>query len=198
MEKSVPAKILKSISIFNFLSEEVLINLAKICTVKDYTKGETIFNDGEKGEGFYGILNGTVKIFKLNINGKEHAIHILGPGDIFAEVVLSKEDTTYPASAMALSNCTLLFFPRKKLKDLLTNSPEFSMSIFSLFTMRLRELVKKIEDLSLREVPARLATYIVLIAKNQDNSEVALSINKTDLALYLGTTPETLSRSIKN
>ncbi len=195
--KSTSIEMLRQISVFNFLTTPMLDKLASISLVKQYSKGNIIFNDGEKGLGFYGILNGKVKIFKININGKEHVLHILGKGDIFAEVVLSKEDITYPASAMSISNSTLIFFPRDRIKDLINNSPEFTMGLFSLFTMRLRELVKKIEDLSLREVPARLATYLILISKNQGMDYISLDISKTDLALYLGATPETLSRSIK-
>ncbi len=188
---------LKKISMFEFLPQELLQELASIVVKRSYVKGDLIFSEGEEGKGFFGIISGLVKIFKMSMNGREHILHLLGPGDIFAEVILSKEAGLYPAHAVALKDSELLFFPKDRFERLIKGNFKFSIGLFTLFSQRLRQLVHKIEELSLKEVPSRLATYLLLLAKNQEDKEITLAINKMDLALYLGTTPETLSRAIK-
>ncbi len=188
---------LKKISIFEFLSQELLEELSLIVEKQRYSRGKVIFSEGEEGRGFFGITSGLVKIFKLGMNGREHILHLLGDGDIFAEVILGREPGVYPAHAVALKDCEILFFPKHGFEDFLKGNFKFSLVLFTLFSQRLRQLVHKIEELSLKEVPSRLATYLLLVAKTQGDNEITLSINKMDLALYLGTTPETLSRVIK-
>ncbi len=188
---------LRQISLFEFLDLTLLEELAGIVSKRRYSRGEVIFGEGEEGKGFFGIVSGLVKVFKLNLNGREHILHLLGPGDIFAEAILSREEPVYPAHALCLRDCELLFFPRDRFQELIKENFRFSLGLFTLFSQRLRQLVHKIEELSLKEVPSRLATYLLLLSKSQGSREVYLSINKMDLALYLGTTPETLSRAIK-
>ena len=64
--------------------------------------------------------------------------------------------------------------------------------------MRLREFTIQIENLSLKEVPARLASYILTLSEEHDKTEkVVLPISKAQLANLIGTTPETVSRVLK-
>lgn len=70
--------------------------------------------------------------------------------------------------------------------------------MLSELSMRLRELTVHVENLALKEVPGRLAAYLIHLADKQEKSDlVTLSISKEQLARLLGTTPETLSRILK-
>jgi len=61
--------------------------------------------------------------------------------------------------------------------------------------LRLRRFADQIENLSLKEVPSRLASYLLYLSEEQKNrAQVHLDISKGQLASLLGTTPETLSR----
>lgn len=72
------------------------------------------------------------------------------------------------------------------------------MNMLAVMALRLRQFVTLTENLSLKEVPARLAVHLLLLANEQEeNTEVRLSITKAQLASYLGTIPETLSRILK-
>lgn len=187
---------LKRINIFSFLEENILLKLAKICGVKTYQAGEYVFREGEKGKGFFGIAKGKVKIYKSNLEGKEHILHVLGEGDIFAEVVLGG-DYNYPANSVCLEESKLIFIPKDKFKKLFKEEPDLALKLIYFFSLRLKELVHKVEVLSLKEVPQRLALYLYSLSKKQDKDELDLEINKSMLAYLLGTIPETLSRSFK-
>ena len=130
----------------------------------------------------------------MNLMGKEHILHIFGPGEPVGEVpVFSKQP--FPANAEALVKSSTLFFPRKDFVALIENNPSIALNMLAVLSRRLRQFATQIENLSLKEVPARLAGYLLYIAKEQKNEGVVeLPVSKGQLASLLGTIPETLSR----
>jgi CRP/FNR family transcriptional regulator len=67
--------------------------------------------------------------------------------------------------------------------------------MLAVLSMRLRQFTAQIESLSLKEVPGRLASYLILLSEEHKNTVmVTLSISKGQLASLLGTIPETMSR----
>jgi len=159
-----------------------------------FKKGETIFWDGDEGNGFYLVAAGQVKIFKMSPDGKEQILHIFGPGEPFGEVPVFT-GKHFPASAEAIAESRILFFPRRAFIDLIAANPSLALNMLGVLSMRLRQFTVQIEHLSLKEVPGRLAAYLLYLADEQKRSDrVRLSISKAHLASLLGTIPETLSR----
>ncbi len=107
------------------------------------------------------------------------------------------EGKTYPASAQALEASALLTIPRKGFVELLRREPELALGVMALLSSRLRAFVGQIAQLSLKEVPERLAGYLLLLRAAQKRDDVTLDLPKGQIASYLGTIPETLSRAIK-
>lgn len=175
------------------LSEELLTEIENLALVKSYEKNREIFAEGERAYGFFLILEGHVKIYKLSPKGKEQIIHLLGPGEVFAEVVLSGVDT-YPAYAQAITTVKVALFEKSRFLKLIQRRPEVALSLIGLFAMKLRSLVKTIENLTLREAGERLLHYLWELSNEGKKKTVELKINKIHLALLLGITPETLSR----
>ncbi|WP_413838134.1 Crp/Fnr family transcriptional regulator [Desulfobacula sp.] len=162
-----------------------------------FDKGEIIFHEGDKGNGFYMVEKGKIKVFKLSYEGKEQILHIYGPGNTFGEVPVF-EGKNFPASSMALEKSVILFLPRDKFVDLITATPGLGMIMLADLSKRLRDFTMQIENLSLKEVPARLAAYILTLSKEQQNkTQVTLPISKAQLSNLIGTTPETVSRILK-
>ena len=186
--------IIKSTSLFEGLSGEEVETISKLIFEKKYGKGETIFFEGDEADGFYIVSSGQIKVFKINPMGKEHILHIFGPGEPVGEVpVFSKQP--FPANAEALVKSSTLFFPRKDFVALIENNPSIALNMLAVLSRRLRQFATQIENLSLKEVPARLAGYLLYIAKEQKNEGVVqLPVSKGQLASLLGTIPETLSR----
>jgi len=168
--------------------------LARIAVNRSYKKGQIIFSEGDEGAGFYVITYGRVKIFKLSPEGKEQILHMMGPGEIFGEVPVFTGQG-YPAFAEANSQSSLLFFPRSAFIELLKKDPSLSLNMLAVLSWRLRKFAALVEDLSLKEVPGRLAAYLLFLSKRASSeAEFGLDISKGQLASILGTIPETLSR----
>ena len=190
-------KILDIISqapLFNGLSEEQLSQIRQIAIDEFYDKGKTVFLESDDCNGFYIVVAGKVKIYKVSFEGKEQILHIYGPGNPFGEVPVFSGQK-YPANAETILKSHLLFFPRPAFVDLISENPSLSLNMLAVLSMRLRQFTVQIENLSLKEVPARLASYLIYLADEQTTGDfVSLTISKGQLASLLGTIPETLSR----
>ena len=187
-------EIIATSELFGGLPPEHLDEIEKIATRKEYKRGETIFFEGDPGTGFYMVETGKVKIFKMSLSGKEQILHIFGSGEPFGEVPVF-HDQPFPANATALEKTSLIFFPRKDFVELVYTMPSLVMNMLAMLSMRLRRFATQIENLSLKEVPERLAGYLLYLAEEQGNTDrVELQISKGQLASLLGTIPETLSR----
>lgn len=191
---------LKKTAIFCQLSEKQLTEVLKIGKTKRYAKGATIFSQGQAAEGAYVIIEGKVKVYKLGSDGRQYILHIFGPGEIFAESAMFS-GKTYPAFAQAVENCRLFYMSKIDFIDLIQKNSSLAINMLASQAARLRQFASKIEDLSLKEVSARLAGYIIEQAeisgrKIDKGLELKLPMNKSQLASYLGTISETLSRTL--
>lgn len=200
--------VLRNVNMFSELSDEELKKIYSLSNIKSYAKGEMIFFDTEPYTGFYIVLDGSVKIFKILKDGREHIIHFIYPFNTFAEVPLFEQydkiindELTYPANSMAMEENTKLILIRSSVfYGLLEKNKTMCLKIISGLAKKLRHLNKHIESLSI-DVPRRLAGYLLELKKSKgsNNSDecIELPISKHDLASYLGTIDETLSRTLK-
>jgi CRP/FNR family transcriptional regulator len=189
-------KFIGTLPLFKGLSPQQIQHIRGIVVTRKLRKGELIFSEGDDGNGFYVAVRGQVKIFKLSLEGKEKILHIFGPGEPFGEVpVFSGEN--FPANAQATADSELLFFPRQAFVDLIAHQPSLALKMLAILSQRLRQFTIQIEHLALKEVPERLAAYLLYLSQEQGTSaSVTLQISKGQLASLLGTIPETLSRML--
>ena len=182
------------VPLFEGLPPVQLEDLAMILTDQVFRKGETIFSEGEDGNGFYVVISGRVKIFKLSSEGKEQILHFFGPGEPFGEVPVFA-GRHFPAHAEAMEESRVFFFPRKSFVELIKRNPSLALNMLSVLSRRLRRFTALIDDLSLKEVPGRLAAYLLYLSdQKKEAKDLDLTITKAQLASLLGTIPETLSR----
>ncbi|MCF8068891.1 MAG: Crp/Fnr family transcriptional regulator [Desulfobacterales bacterium] len=187
-------EILSKIPLFDGLPGDQLESVRQITRKILFSKGDIIFSEGDPGKGFYVSITGQVKIFKISFEGKEKIIHIAQPGDPFGEVPVFAGQT-FPANAAAISKCEIMFFPRDAFSDLIAKNPSLGLNMLAVLSKKLRLLTVQIENISLKEVPGRLASYLIYLTKEQGNANrVTLTISKGQLAGLLGTIPETMSR----
>jgi CRP/FNR family transcriptional regulator len=193
--------ILKKSLLFSGLDEEYLAEVAAISVKRTFSKGETLFGEGETATGFYLLASGSIKLCKVSPDGKEKVLHFVHPSETFAEAAFFG-DGKYPAEARALESGAALFFPRQAFMGLLERNPRFSLNLIISLSLLLRRFARQIEELSFAEVPARLAAYLMESAAKkstafQGKTYLDLDIKKGELASRLGTASETLSRTFK-
>jgi CRP-like cAMP-binding protein len=182
------------IPLFKGLPERQIVEISKIALNRPFNRGQTVFSEGDEANGFYILVSGRIKIFKLSSEGKEQILHIFESGEPFGEAAVFAGET-FPAYAETLEESEVIFFPRKAFMELIKRDPSLTMNMLAILSLRLKHFTRLVEDLSLKEVPQRLAVYLLYLSesKNEPNN-VELEILKGQLASLLGTIPETLSR----
>lgn len=188
-------QILKNSPFFSGLSDEDMEALVAIARIKEYPRGELLFSEGERAIGFFVVLDGKAKVYKLSPDGKERILHVIQPGGTFAEAAIFG-DGLYPAYAEPLQASTLCFLPKEEFLGLLRNNGSISINMIAGLSKFLRQFASQIEDLTFKDVPSRLASYLMTLSKGT-RPVVELPISKSQLASNLGTVSETLSRTLR-
>lgn len=182
--------------LFRGLSPEQLSRLLQVAVERPARKGEVLFLEHGEASGFYLVLDGLVKIFRAASDGRETVLHLYGPGNVFGEVPVFAGGR-FPASAMAVEDSRVLFLPREALVRLLSEDATLALNMLGSLSMKLREFAGKIESLTVREIPERLAAYLLDASEREKNATVvSLDVSKGLLAGFLGATRETLSRAL--
>jgi CRP/FNR family transcriptional regulator len=186
--------IISAIPLFNGLPDDQLSAIRQIALEKQYNKGQTIFSEEDETKGLFVVVDGRVKIYKVSSEGKEQILHIIEAGQSFGEVTVFTGQQM-PANAQSLTKSRLLLFPRSAFVGLVTANPSLALNLLAIMSKKLRQFAVQIENLSLKEIPARLASYLIYLAEEQGSADaITLNVSKGQLASLLGTIPETLSR----
>ncbi len=181
---------------FSALSETELQELLRACPTRNIPAGSQVLSPNQQAESFYVILSGKVKLYKLSSKGDEQILHMYGRGDTFGEAAMWA-GIRYPAHAEAIVDTALLIVNRSVLKDLIDRNTDLGLDMLAGMSAKLREFNQLIEQLSLKEVPARLADILLDIPTRGGTNTVILKQTKRELAAQIGTIPETLSRTLK-
>ncbi|MHB1392124.1 MAG: Crp/Fnr family transcriptional regulator [Clostridia bacterium] len=189
---------LRQISIFSELKDEFLEKIHQISLPRKYGNGRIIIMEGEPGEAFFYVNSGLIKISKLSSDGREHILHILNEGHIFAEVTLFNK-TVYPATAEVLEEAEIGMIKNEELEKLIMQNPELSLQLIKYLNKRLVEAHMKIRNLALCDTFGRTAQALLKLAedygkKSSKGIELDLNISRQELANIVGTTRETVIR----
>lgn len=189
--------ILQENSLFNALTPKLLDRIIPICTIVKKDINEYLFQISDPASGFFIVISGLVKVFRHTAEGDEHILHFFSEGDSVAEAAIF-DLQVYPASCTALVPTTYLYIESKAFIHLLSQYPELSMAVINSLSRRLRKFTTMIEELSLKHVSARLASFLHENATQQSGRWIVrLEVSKSTLASHLGTIKETLSRSFR-
>lgn len=188
---------LKHINIFGDMTEADLSVLDRITYMKDYSRREQVYGQGDPGDVIYLLKEGRVKIYKLSAEGKELTLAILEPGEIFGEMALVDEGPR-DTIAEALDDMLLCVIRRRDFEILLRKKPELAMRVTKLIGVRRREIENQLENLVFRSASSRLALLLMSLAEKhgvRDSRGIILNVklSQQELANLIGTARETTS-----
>ena len=188
--------VLKNVFLFSELTDSELKEVAVVSSVRRITKGKSIFEEGTLATHFYAVAHGSIKVFRINNDGTESILHVQNDGDLIAEAVLFGIKK-YPASGAAIKESTVISIPKEGFVNLIMKNPKVSIKFLAAYSRRLKEFVDKIESLS-SSVDERLSNYLLESSKELSKGKriCELNISKKDIASLLGTSPETISRTL--
>lgn len=189
-------RLLYYIPLFQGLPDDQMQRLAASGRYKDYKAGAIIAGEDEPVKGLYLVVWGRVKVFKSSGDGREQTLYLLGPSELFCMTSMTEE--TLPANLMALEDTRVFILPREVMEDLAKQEPALVFNMLGALIRRLKETLYLIELLSLKEIPQRLASFLLhALALGEGTDSITLQTSQREAAKMLGTTPETLSRVLK-
>ncbi|MGH2317559.1 Crp/Fnr family transcriptional regulator [Planococcus sp. SE5232] len=159
------------------------------------SKGEILYRSGEKSNSLYIIHKGKLKVYRLTENGKEQVIRILQPGDFTGELALFT-DNVHDSYAEAMEATELCTISSRDINDLFLKYPQISLKIIKEFSLRLDQTEHQMTSFTTEDTETRVALYLIQQAESSQSKEIRLPMSRKDLASYLGTTPETISRKL--
>lgn len=182
------------VPIFNHLENEQMDEIMNATKSLSFKKGEIIYKAGDESDSLYIVSRGRIKIYHLSENGKEQLLRILDPGDFTGELALFKEDV-HEAYAEAMVDTNVCTITRQELQGYLIKYPSISLKVLTEFSQRLATSEKQTARVATETVETRIALFLVeCVEEGNESLEFKLPMSKKDLASYLGTTPETISR----
>ena len=192
---------LKNVPIFADLSFSDLEKISNKMILRNYNKGQVIILEESKGETFFVIKTGEVKVTKLSDDGREVILAILGESDFFGEMSLLDGEGR-SANIVANEDSTALTLSRNDFLSCLESYPKIAISLLEELAIRLRKSDKHIESLSLSDSEHRIGITIARLAEEIGTiKKGVVSIKKLpfqqDIANMAGTSRETVSRTIK-
>ena len=183
----------RALPYFEECSQATLDLLVNQAMKRHFESGETIFHEGDPALGLWLIERGSVKIFKINLDGAEHILHLLGEANTFNDIA-AFDGGANPANAAALSETSAWLISLVSLDAALAADPILARRVIRLLAQRVRGLVHRFEDLTLYGVVVRLARF--LLQQADDPALSAPGVTRAAIAAYLATTPETISRAL--
>ena len=191
---------LKHAMLFSGLDKKGRESIARLAIDRKAPAGQIVVRDGDPADGFYVILDGKVKVYKLAPDGRQQILHVFGPGQAFAEAARFAGET-FPAFAETLAESRLAFFPRERFLKGLGENPALAFGLIASLARLCRRLTGLVEQIALTDVAGRLARYLTDLARRkgvplEKGRTVRLDIPTGELARQIGTVPETLSRGL--
>ncbi|MBK9384139.1 MAG: Crp/Fnr family transcriptional regulator [Planctomycetes bacterium] len=190
---------LRTFPLLKPLREELLLELGTSAHALELAANESLFRAGEPATALYGVLAGSIVLYRSSADGREQIVHDSGAGRTIAEAAVFLYGS-FPVNARAgARGARLARVDGARFLELLDRDPSAMHSVLAALCRRLHELVDRVEMLSLPDAGQRLARFILrLPAEGRAGTfRVRLPVAKKDLAAQLAMTPETLSRVLK-
>ncbi len=195
MARETLERVLSKVGFLEAASAEGLRRLAAASELKELSRGEVLFLEGDPADRFFVVVEGWVKVYKGHPSGdRQIVLHLEGPGSPLAEVAIFLDEARYPASAEAATAAQVAAVPRSTFLELLEREPAVARGALRYLARRQRALIQLLTKLTFQDVLERLVGYLVerLEAEGQG---FELPTN-AELAALLGTVPEIVSRKL--
>lgn len=192
-------KTLQCVHQFGGLSAETQQALAAAAVQRQFIAGQVIYVEGEPAEWMYILESGWVKATRMTLDGREQAMMFLRPVEVFGDIAVLT-GVPYPGTVTALEDVSVWIIPAQLIIDLIQQRPEFALAVIRRLGERVLHYINLVEDLSLRNVEARLARTLLQHAELQDGQMIVLRREWTtfdQMAVRLGTVRDVLSRALK-
>jgi len=188
--------VLQSCPLFAEVGPGSFQRLATMARLQTFSRGQLVFREGDAVPGVFIVGSGSVRVFKTGPSGREHVLHMVGPGGTFAELA-AIGNFALPASAEAVTDVLCALLPTQAFRRALDEDHDLCREMLTGLTVWFRHFVGLIEDIVLRDAVGRLAQYLLKIAPDDRQTTVELPSLKRHVASHLNLTSEAFSRTFR-
>ena len=188
--------LLASLPLFQGLPETEVQALARDGALRRFAPGAVVAAENATARAFHLVVQGRVKLSKTSSEGREQTLYVFGPGETFC-LCSAFFGEPFPADASALGQAEVFILPGERLEDLGRRHPQLLFNLLRILSGRLTDSMLLVEALSLREIPERLAAFLLHMPRGGDNGWMDLGMTHRELAKIIGATPEALSRAFR-
>lgn len=181
---------------FKSLPIDEKTEVAKLVVQHQYRKGTIIYLAGDRVGHFMILEHGQIKLSQIAENGKEQLLKVMQPGDFDGKAALFNNDQRN-VTATALVDSNVCQIDQDSFQTLLTHSPNLAVNLLTAMSHQINDLQEEKTVSSTSDVAGQLAKYLLETSASLNAKKFKLPLKKKDIATYIGTTPETLSRTFK-
>lgn len=188
-------------ALFGGLPAEALSELAAGAIERGLKQGEILFSANDRSDGLYIVLSGSVRAFRVNLDGREQTIHIENAGGALAEVA-AFDGGPFPSTTIAEEDSEVLFLSREIVRRFMIRHPEAALKALAILAKKLRMVASMVEQLALMDVGQRLANFLLEEAartnpKLKDGISFNLPLSHSQIASRLGSVREVVTRGMQ-
>jgi CRP-like cAMP-binding protein len=193
---------LGKVPLFAGLSEEDLTTLAGVLRRRRYTRGDSIFHQGDPGNSLFIIESGEVRVGLSSLEGREITLALLKAGDFFGELTLLDGEPR-SADAVAKETTQALVLQRDDFVRFLQARPRAAVNLLAVMSRRLRHADQMVQDVAFLDVPTRLARTLVELADSngqpgEDGVMIGSRLTQGELADMIGATRESTNKWLRS
>ena len=186
--------------VFSSLKSEELNDISSYFEKVTFRNNDTIFNEGDPSDKFYLVAEGSVKVIKHTVMGKDIILEMMSPGDIFGGVaVLDRKP--FPASAQAMESTTVIRISRHNLLRIMEDYPTLKLDIVKYFSNKLRDAHEMLKNIATERVERRIASLLLKLSEKvgMDDGKymrIDIPLTRQEISEMVGTTVETCIRTM--
>jgi len=190
---------LRACGLFSQADGATIDALAAALRIRRFRKGETVFHQGDPGDALFIMASGSVKVVLPSDEGAEPAIvAILGAGEFFGELAIL-DGAPHSATIVAIEPTETLVLHRDAFLALIDSQAELRRALLASLAAEIRRLTGHVEDLHFLDLPARLASRIVALARTAPGGEtgeirIAWPYTQSELAGMIGGSRQSVNR----
>lgn len=189
---------IQKLDVLQNIPEQLRDELIRTATIKHCPRFNLLFQEGEKPDHLYIVLDGCVKLFKGNAGGDEAILKLMTKGDMFlaSSVFLN---ATYPVNAQVTKNADILSFPASSIRNGIKTHSRFALNILNDISQNSQSIIQHAQKVRLKSATERVGWFLLklLVQQGMSSGMIELPYDKTSIAAYLDMKPETLSRALK-
>ncbi len=187
---------------FQAMQPEELDEILKFSSERRFTRGATIFQQGDEGSSMMAVLVGRVRVSAVSGEGKEITLNTIGPGEVFGEIALL-DGKPRSADVTAIEDTVLLVVERRHFIPFLRRNEDLFLRMLVVLCDRLRRTSMDLEGLALLELPARLARLMLKLADEHgapcpEGIRIGQKLSQGALGQQVGSARETVNKQLKS